>query len=155
MQFKHSQDINAPVDYVFKRMTDFPRFEGQTGKDRISFKRIGRAPVHIGTRWDISVPYKGRNRKFTAELSQLIAPRVVSYRSTSPKYQAALSLTFTPLGAGSCRMDMLLVAQSRSFSTGMVFKTIRLARKRINRNIRTRMEVLAQKLEDRYHNTDD
>lgn len=154
MQFKHTQDFKAPVDYVFSRLTDYTRFEGQSGKNDLSFKRLGRSPVRIGTRWDISVPYKGRHRKFNAELSQLIAPRVVSYRSTSQKYQAALSLTFTPISAGTCRMDMLLVAQSRSFSTGMVFKTLRLARSRINRNIRKRMGNIATRIAGDYHNSD-
>ncbi len=147
MQFKHAQTINAPVEYVFARATDFAKFEEQSDKESLSFKRIGRSPVRIGTRWDISVPYRGRKRKFTAELSQFIAPRIVSYISGNRKYQAALSLTFTPEGENSCRMEMLLVAHSRSFSTGLVFNTIRLARKRINKGIRARMQAVAERIE--------
>ncbi len=147
MQFRHSQTINAPVEYVFARATDFAKFEAQSGRDSMLFKRIGRSPVRIGTRWDISVPYRGRKRKFTAELSQFIAPRIVSYTSGNRKYQAALSLTFAPEGEDRCRMEMLLVARSRSFSTGLVFNTIRLARKRVNKGIRTRMQNIAERIE--------
>lgn len=150
MQFRHTQEINAPVDYVFKRATNFSRFENTPVKEGVSFKRRDRHPVRIGTQWRVSVPIRGRVRRFNVELSEMVPPRTISYRSVSLSYQAALSLTFTPTSAESCRLDMILVAQSRSFSTSMVFNTIRLARKRINRRIRERMERLADRLEEDY-----
>lgn len=74
MQFKHTQEINAPAEYIFGRITDFNKFENHTGTAGFSFKRQGRLPVRIGTRWDISVPVRGRTRRLSAELSQYIPP---------------------------------------------------------------------------------
>lgn len=146
MQFKHSQEIDAPVEYVFKRATDFKAFEHYTGTKGFSFVRRKPQPIRIGTQWNITFPFRGRSRKFRAELSELIPPRTVSYTSVSKKYTAALSLTFTPISANKSRMDMLMVAQSRSFGTSLVFNSIRLARRRINRRITKGMQGLADRL---------
>lgn len=154
MQFKHSQVIDAPVDYVFARATDFQKFESHSGKKGISFKRQGRSPIRIGTRWSITVPLRGRNRRFTAQLSEMVPPRTLSYKSTSSKYSAALSLNFTPIGAGMCRMDMLVAAQSRSFATSMVFNSIRLARRRINKRVVIAMEEFAEQIAEDYSRKD-
>lgn len=150
MQFKHSQIIDAPVDYVFARATDFQKFESHSGKKGFSFKRQGRQPIRIGTRWNITVPFRGRKRRFSAELSEMAPPRTVSYKSTSNKYSAALSLSFTPIGAGMCKMDMLVVAQSRSFTTSLVFNSIRLARRRINKRIAKTMDEFAKRIAEDY-----
>ncbi len=152
MQFKHSQVIEAPVDYVFTRATDFKNFEARSGTKDFKFARHDNAPIRIGTRWNISVPFRGRGRKFAAELSEMVPPRTVSYKSTSAKYQAALSLTFTPINATKCRLDMLVVAQSRSFATTMVFNSIRLARRRINKRIVETMGEFAERISEDYNN---
>lgn len=154
MQFKHSQVIDAPVDYVFTRATDFKKFEARSGADGFKFSRHGKAPIRIGTRWNITVPFRGRGRKFSAELSEMVPPRTVSYKSASMKYHAALSLTFTPINAAKCRLDMLVVAQSRSFATTMVFNSIRLARRRINKRIVETMGEFAERIAEDYNNND-
>jgi len=154
MQFKHVQEINAPIDYVFARMTDFTGFEQRSGRGEFSFSRVGRSPVQIGTKWNVCIPVRGRKRKFPAELSEYVAPSVVSYRSKSRTYNAVLSISFTPLSASICNMEMQIVAQSRSFATGMIFNTLRLARKRINKSVRDRMQVIADKIADDYRNSD-
>ena len=80
MQFRHSQTIDASAEYVFDRITDFRKFEGHTATTGFSFKRQGRLPVRIGTIWDISVPVRGRTRRFSAELSQYLPPHTLSYK---------------------------------------------------------------------------
>lgn len=155
MQFKHSQIIDAPVDYVFARATDFKRFEAQSGTKGFKFARHEKSPIRIGTRWHITVPFRGRGRKFSAELSEMIPPRTISYKSTSNKYSAALSLKFTPVGAGKCQLNMLVVAQSRSFTTSLVFNSIRLARRRINKRVTTTMEEFAVRISEDYHQSSD
>ena len=146
MQFKNSQKIEAPADYVFACVTDFKKFENHSGPTCFSFKRQGRLPVRISTRWDIAVPVRGRVRRFSAELSEYIPPRTLSYKSASLKYDGVMSLTVKPLDDNSCRLDILVVAQSRSFATSLVFNTIRLARRRINKRMNTEMEKFAKRL---------
>ncbi|OUS04469.1 hypothetical protein A9Q96_16140 [Rhodobacterales bacterium 52_120_T64] len=150
MQFKHSQKIDAPADYVFARITDFKKFENHSGPTGFSFKRQGRLPVRISTRWDISVPVRGRARRFSAELSEYIPPRTLSYKSASLKYEGVMSLTVKPLDATSCQLDLHVVAKSRSFATSLVFNSIRLARRRINRRMNTEMTKFAKRLKSEH-----
>ena len=150
MQFKHTQEIDAPADYIFARITDFKKFENHTGPTGFSFKRQGRLPVRIGTRWDISVPVRGRARRFSAELSEYIPPRTLSYKSASLKYEGVMSLTIKPVNATSCRLDIQVVAKSRSFATSLVFNTIRLARRRINKRMNAEMAKFAKRLSSEY-----
>lgn len=150
MQFKHTQEIDAPAEYVFTRITDFKKFENQTGPTGFSFKRQGRLPVRIGTRWDISVPVRGRPRRFSAELSEYTPPRTLSYKSASLKYEGVMSLTIKPVSKKSCRLELQVVAKSRSFATSLVFNTIRLARRRINKRMNSEMGKFAKRLAKDY-----
>lgn len=150
MQFKYAQEIDAPAEYVFARITDFKKFENHSGPTGFSFKRQGRLPVRIGTRWDISVPVRGRTRRFSAELSEYIPPRTVSYKSASLKYEGVMSLSVKPVSSTSCRLELQIVAKSSSFATGLVFNTIRMARRRINRRARNGMEKFAKRLAREY-----
>ena len=150
MQFRHSQDIDAPAEYVFARITDFKKFENHSGPTGFSFKRQGRLPVRIGTRWDISVPVRGRVRRFSAELSEYLPPRTLSYKSASLKYEGIMSLTIKPVSDTSCRLELLVVAKSRSFATSLVFNTIRLARRRINKRMNAEMGKFAKRLAKEY-----
>ncbi len=146
MQFKHSQLINAPAEYVFQRITNFEAFESYSGTKGFSFQRRDNKSVRIGTQWNISFVLRGRTRRFRAALSELIPPRTVSYSSTSPKYSAAMSLTVTPVSPRSSTLDMLLVAQPRSFSATLVFNSFRLGRRRVNKRISKYMQDVADRL---------
>lgn len=146
MQFKHTQEIGAPAEYVFGRITDFKKFESRKGPTGFSFKRQGRLPVRIGTRWNISVPVRGRSRRFSAELSEYVQPRTLSYKSTSLRYEGVMSLTVRPVSETTCVLDMQVVAKSRSFATSLVFNTIRLARRRINKRVRNEMNKFAKQM---------
>lgn len=150
MQFKQSQEINAPASYVFARITDYARFENGTTDARFSFKRQKRQPVRIGTRWNISVDVRGKSRRFVAELSEMVPPRTVSYKSSSSKYQAVFSLSVEQLGAEKCRVNMLLVAKSKNFATALIFNSIRIARKRINKRMADESATYAKKMADEY-----
>ena len=150
MQFKHTQEINAPAEYVFARMTDFKKFETHEGPKLFSYKRHGRLPVRIGTRWDISGPVRGRTRRFSAELSQYIPPRVLSYKSASSKYEGVLSVTIKPIDATNCALHIQVVAKSRGFAIGLIFNSIRLARKRINKRANTELAKFANRLAREY-----
>ena len=150
MQFKNQQEIGAPAAFVFARITDFKRFEGHTSDSRFSFKRQSERPIHIGTRWDIWVLVRGRKRKFVAELSEMVPPRTVSYKSSSSKYEGVYSLTVVALGPEKCRLDMLLVVKPRNFATALVFNTIRLARRRINKRLRVETAKFADRLAAEY-----
>ena len=146
MQFKHTQEIGAPAEYVFGRITDFKKFESHKGPTGFNFKRQGRLPVRIGTRWNISVPVRGRTRRFSAELSEYVQPRTLSYKSTSLRYEGVMSLTVRPVSETTCVLDMQVVAKSRSFATSLVFNTIRLARRRINKRVRNEMNKFAKRM---------
>lgn len=153
MQFRHSQPIDASAEYVFARITDFKKFESHTATTGFSFKRQGRLPVRIGTVWDISVPVRGRARRFSAELSQYLPSHTLSYKSTSAKYEGVLSITVKPINETKCTLDIRIVAKSRSFATSMVFNTIRLARPRINKRANAEMNNFAKRIATDYLTT--
>mgnify|MGYP002525155074 CR=1 FL=1 len=150
MQFKHTQKIDATAEYVFERISDFRKFESHKGPTGFSFKRQGRLPVRIGTRWDISVSVRGRARRFSAELSEYIPLRTLSYKSASLRYEGVMSLTIRTISATTCELDIQVVAKSRSFATSLVFNAIRLAGRRINRRVRNEMLKFTNRMAKEY-----
>lgn len=150
MQFKEEHVINVPAAYLFKRLTNFTKFENTKDDARFSFKRQGKQAIHIGTRWDISVNVKGSNRRFVGELSEMIPPRTVSYKSVNRSFNAVLSISVISLAPEKCRVEMTVVAKSRGFASGLVFNTIRLARRRINKRIKAEFSASAARLTEEY-----
>ncbi len=61
-----------------------------------------------------------------------------------------MSLSVIADGENTCRLEIQLIAKSRGFATGLVFNTIRLARRRINKRLRAEMNVLAKRMTIEY-----
>ena len=126
------------------------KFENHKSTTGFQFKRQGRLPVRIGTIWDVSVPVRGRRRRFSAELSEYLPPRTLSYKSASPRYDGVMSITVESNSSSQCTLNIRIVAKSRSFATSLVFNTVRLARKRINRRANSEMDQFATRVTKAY-----
>lgn len=61
-----------------------------------------------------------------------------------------MSLSVIADGESTCRLEMQLIAKSRWFATGLVFNTIRLARRRINKRLRTDLNAFAKRMTIEY-----
>ena len=64
-----------------------------------------------------------------------------------------MSMTVRPVSETTCKLDMQVVAKSRSFATTLAFNTIRLARRHINKRVRDEMGKFAKRIAKDYKST--
>ena len=75
MKFSTREDIEAPIDYVFSRITDFQGFERQALRRGADVQRVDNAGVPAeGSAWDVAFKFRGKDRKLNAMITRLDAP---------------------------------------------------------------------------------
>ncbi|MCK4712108.1 MAG: SRPBCC family protein, partial [Marinosulfonomonas sp.] len=75
MKFSTKEDIEAPIEAVFKAVSDFNAFERFALRRGARVQRVDRK-THPQTTiaWDIEFPYRGKKRQLLAELTEFDAP---------------------------------------------------------------------------------
>ena len=61
MHFSTFNDVQAPIDWVFRQFTDFPAFERQALRRGADIKRLNPAlPDGLGAVWDVRFQFRGK-----------------------------------------------------------------------------------------------
>ena len=64
MKSSTREDIEAPIDYVYARVTDFQGFERQALRRGADVQRIdGGSAIRLGAAWDVAFKFRGKDRK--------------------------------------------------------------------------------------------
>ena len=61
MKLSTREDIEAPIAYVFQRVSDFERFERRAMRQGADVSRRAEGLVEIGMIWDIAFEFRGRS----------------------------------------------------------------------------------------------
>ena len=83
MKFSTREDIDAPIGYVYKRVSDFPSFERSALRQGIDVSCRTQGTAAVGTIWDIGFEFRGRARKVIAELKKLEHEQEIENESQS------------------------------------------------------------------------
>ena len=84
MKFSTREDIEAPIDYVFARVTDFSGIERQALRRGADIQRLDAAPLPVvGSAWQVAFKFRGKDRKMKAEIVKMDAPTLLRIDTTA------------------------------------------------------------------------
>jgi len=151
MKFSTRQDIEAPIDYVFGRTTDFEAIERQALRRGIE---VDRADTLDGTgrgmRWNVEFPYRGKSRKIKGELTEYDAPNSYLIQSVSGGVEADFDMEFLPLSRNRTRMIVGLQLSPKSLSARLLVQSLKLAKKSLDERFAKRIAQIASDVQNRY-----
>lgn len=152
MKFSTRQDIEAPVDFVFCRASDFAAFERQALRRGIQIARIGDVPDNRpGLRWDAVFSFRGKPRKVRAELARYDDPTAYQIQSVSGGVDADLTIDFVALSRGKTRIIVGLDLRPTTLSARLLIQSLKLAKANLYSRFDARVERFGRDIEEQYN----
>lgn len=151
MKFSSREDIEAPIDHVFERVTDFNGFERQALRRGADIQRVdaGAVPV-VGSSWDVAFKFRGKDRKMKATISQLDAPTVLQIDTVASGISGATTVELVALSRNRTRISASIDLTAQNLSARLLLQSLKLAKGNLTRKFKMRITDFAEDIEDRY-----
>lgn len=153
MRFASKQDIEAPIDAVFKIMSDFEAWERAIMRRGVEVDRKDKlTQTGPGMRWAAQFDYRGKRRELEAELVQIESPTLLRFAGVSQALEGVISIELLELSAKRTRLHTAIDVTPRSLTARLFLQSLRLARAKLDRKFDQRVAHLAGDIEMRYRN---
>ena len=149
MQLTASQDLEAPLEAVFRHLTDVQRLERQAMRRGVEVQRVGAtdAPA-VGSAWDIRFPYRGSERHLRTRIVEVCAPESVALETRTAGIRALTYVELTPLAPGRTRLAMASELTSDSLKGRLLIRSLWLAKGRLTERLQAGLRAFAADLEN-------
>ncbi|WJY22200.1 SRPBCC family protein [Fontisubflavum oceani] len=136
MKFKVAEDVDAPIGFVFERMTDFSQFEADVKRRGADLRRVGNwTRIAEGVQWRGAVQVRGKKRKIEAELAELVPDESAKVDITVGGMEAVYQMAFIALSPDVTRVATELDLKPRTLTARLIIQTLKLARGRVVRRM--------------------
>ena len=154
MQFSAKEDIAAPIEFVFRQVSDFQSFERSALRRGAEVQRMDTLTrVGVGMAWDIAFTLGGRRREVQMELTEYAPPTGMIFSSRAPSMGGHLAVDLVALSRGRTRMSLEIELKPKTLSARLLVQSLKLARSNLSRRLRKRVADYAEELEDRFEKT--
>lgn len=151
MQFSTKEDLDAPIEYVFAQLSDFDGFERAALRRGADVQRItGDGRPQVGTKWRGRADFRGKERKFEAELVKCEAPTELQLSGQSDGFDFSVVAELVALSPNRTRMRIAIELKPRILSARLVMQSARLAKHTLTKRYKERIRAFATDLNGRY-----
>jgi hypothetical protein len=154
MQFSSKEDIEAPIDAVFREITDFQSFERSALRRGAEVRRTdARDEPGVGMSWHARFMLRGRRREVDIDLVEYDVPNGIAIEARTSALLGRMRVDLVALSRGRTRLSVDLALEPRSISGRLMVQSLKLARNNLTKRFRLRVADYAVHLEDRYKRT--
>ncbi len=151
MELTAREDIEAPLDAVFRAISDFEGFERailRRGADVVRLDALT-APG-VGMCWEVAFEYRKKRRKARVELVAFDRTGGLTMRGISAGVQADFEVALVALSRARTRMDVTATLTPTTLPGRLLLQPLKLAHATMTRRFRQRVAEFAGKVEDSY-----
>lgn len=150
MQLSTNEDVEAPIEYVFARLTDFDAMERLALRKGADLQRVDQGPVQVGSMWDLRFRMRGKEREAQIKLTQLEAPTVLAANMTVGGLVNDGQIELVALNDKRTRMRITNRSAPKTFSARLLLQSAKLAKARIDKRFKKRVSNFAGEIEKDY-----
>ncbi|MGL6211563.1 MAG: SRPBCC family protein [Paracoccaceae bacterium] len=151
MKLQTRKDIEAPVAFVYKVLSDFDGWERSAMRRGADVNRTDKLrQPGPGMTWIARFPYRGKERTITVRVDGMDRPGHMTLSAFSPVVDGRCKLDLLELAAKRTRLHVELDATPKTFAGRLYFQSLRLARGRIEGKLNKRIDGLALEIEERF-----
>ena len=151
MKLSTREDVRAPRDFVFERLTDFELIETLIRERGVglttSQDEDGPKP---GKRWSASYAWRGRDFKTEAELQSITPPEAYVVKSLTGGVTCLAEVDLLSLDADRTRIFASLDFRPTTLSSRLLLQTLKLAKPRLTEKFESRLGKFAARIQDDY-----
>lgn len=132
MKFKVSEDVDAPIDLVWHRITDFAAIEAEAKGRGADLSRVGNWKTAAeGVEWRGSVKLRGRLRPVTSRIAIMSPPDLARVDTQVGGMAAEYEVSLMALRPDMTRVTVTLDLSANTLSARLALQTLKLARGRV------------------------
>ena len=151
MKLTMKQDIEAPVAFVYKVLTDFEGWERSAMRRGADVNRTDKLrQPGPGMTWIAKFFFRGKDRTVSIRVDAMDPPGHLAMSAFSPVVEGQCKLDLLDLAAKRTRMHIDLDTRPKTFGAKLYFQSLKLAKGRVERNLKKRTASLAAEIEERY-----
>ena len=151
MKFSTRQDIEAPIDFVFARATDFSSFERQALRRGVEIERVDEnKEICVGLQWSAGFSFRGKPRRVQAELTEYEPPQRLFFQSVSGGVEANMEVEFLPLSRQRTRVRLGLTLMPRTLPARLLVQSLKFAKNNLDDRFAKRLVSFGRDVEERY-----
>jgi hypothetical protein len=149
MKLAAKYDIEAPVDFVYREVSDFGAWERMAVRRGADVTRIDKlTKPGPGLEW--LVKFGAKDRSTRIKLTQAKPSSRLTIFIESGIADGEIIIELLDLAATRTRMEVKLDVKPKTFAARLYMQTLRLSRKKVEATYSQRVAQLAVEMEDRY-----
>lgn len=149
MQFTTQQDVEAPIAFVFQKVSDFTRFERQAMRRGADVQRRDSLPrPGVGMIWRITFAFRGKDRNLRAEITSFDPPNGFEIATKSGGITGQTRVDLIALSRGRTRIDLTTELAATTLPARLLLQSLKLARGNLSRRLDARVEGYAREIEE-------
>jgi hypothetical protein len=140
MNFTTHKDIDAPIEYVFQKVTSFDGYERQALRRGAQVVRVdGAGPVRVGSAWDIAFSFRGKDRNLRASVSTIASPELLEIDTVATGLNSATKVNLVALSPKTTRVSVTVDMTAKSLSARLLLQSLKLAKGNLNKRFTKRV----------------
>ena len=144
MKFSAREDIEAPIEKVYARVTDFSTFERQMLRRGAEVRRVDAGqPVRVGSAWDVAFTFRSRDRRVMATVTRLDAPTDLVIALASSGLNGVTTIELVPLSPQRTRLAISVELSAKSLSARLLLQSLKLAKSNLSNRFKQRVADFA------------
>lgn len=144
MRFSAREDIEAPIDHVYARVTDFAGFERQMLRRGAEVRRVdGGRPVATGSAWDVAFTFRSRERRVRATIARLDAPTDLVIDLAANGLDGVTTVDLVALSPHRTRLAVTIDLSATSLSARLLLQSLKLAKSNLTNRFKKRVSDFA------------
>ncbi|SIS56712.1 SRPBCC family protein [Phaeovulum vinaykumarii] len=151
MKFSSREDIDAPIEFVFDTLTDFPAIELAAMRRRIEARRLDTmTTTGTGMSWDIRFKLRGKMREVVATLDEMARPEKLVFKGESDHFRMTSAATLVALTPTRTRVIAELDLRPRTLGARLMVQSAKLGKSSLTRRFNERIAQFARGIETRH-----
>ncbi|MEO1537805.1 MAG: SRPBCC family protein [Pseudomonadota bacterium] len=147
MKFSAREDIDAPIDEVFKAVSDFDAFERRMLRRGVDITRDDTRPLdQIGAAWQARFAWRGRAYDVDAKLVALEPGEGYSIESRANGIECTGVVDLVALSKTRTRLFASLDLKPQTLSARLMLQSLKLAKGKLTHRFKARVNEFAQGL---------
>jgi uncharacterized protein YndB with AHSA1/START domain len=154
MHLSSRTDIEAPLDSVFKALSDFEGWERAAMRRGADVSRIDKLRTPgVGMGWHVVFRFRGKERALDIHLTAQEPDAKLAFAGKGRMFEGDLSVELVSLAPKRTRMVLHTQARPLTIAARLFLQSLKLAKGRVQGKLNKRMEVLARDIESRCAST--
>ncbi len=151
MNLSARYDIEAPVDFVYRALTDFDAWAHLAMRRGADVTRADRLQVSgPGMAWQVAFPLRGKIRNARLHVDAATPTSHMMISAVSKLVDGTLTFDLLDLATNRTRVEVRMMAKPKTLAARIYVQTLRLARKKLEGRFSERVAQLAVEIEDRF-----